>query len=329
MGFHGLQVFEGHAWGGAVDKLKIFAGNSNQVLAREICSNLALPLGKANVKTFSDGEVMVEVGENVRGRDVFIIQSTSAPANHNLMELLVMTDALKRASAASITAVVPYFGYARQDRKVAPRTPITSKLVADLMSTAGIDRLLTIDLHAGQIQGFFDIPVDHLFAAPVLLDDIYKRLPGDVVVVSPDAGGTERARAFAKRLEAGLAIIDKRRTAANVSEVMHIIGDVAGKRCIIVDDMIDTAGTLCNAAKALVEQGASEVFAYATHPVLSGPALDRITESALKEVVVTNTIATGDKEKICPKLRSLSVGELLGEAIRRIYSDESVSSLFV
>jgi len=312
-----------------VDKLKIFAGNSNQELAREICSNLALPLGKVNVKTFSDGEVMVEIGENVRGRDVFVIQSTSAPANHNLMELLVMTDALKRASAASITAVVPYFGYARQDRKVAPRTPITSKLVADLMSTAGIDRLLTVDLHAGQIQGFFDIPVDHLFAAPVLLDDIYKRLPGEVVVVSPDAGGTERARAFAKRLEAGLAIIDKRRTAANVSEVMHIIGDVKGKRCIIVDDMIDTAGTLCNAAKALVEYGASEVSAYATHPVLSGPALERISESALTEVVVTNTIATGDKEKACSKLRSLSVGELLGEAIRRIYSDESVSSLFV
>jgi len=315
--------------GGALDKLKIFAGNSNLDLAREICSHLALPLGKANVKTFSDGEVMVEVGENVRGRDAFIIQSTSAPANNNLMELLVMTDALKRASVASITAVVPYFGYARQDRKVAPRTPITSKLVADLMSKAGIDRLLTVDLHAGQIQGFFNIPVDHLYAAPVLLEDIKARIPGPMVVVSPDAGGTERARAFAKRLDAGLAIIDKRRTAANVSEVMHIIGEVAGQRCVIVDDMIDTAGTLCNAAKALMEQGASEVYAYATHPVLSGPALERISESALKEVVVTNTITTGDKETHCPKLRSLSVGELLAEAIRRIYSDESVSSLFV
>ena len=312
-----------------MDKLKIFAGNSNQGLAQEICSHLNLPLGKANVKNFSDGEVMVEVGENVRGRDTFIIQSTSAPANNNLMELLVMTDALKRASAESITAVVPYFGYARQDRKVAPRTPITSKLVADLMTTAGITRLLTVDLHAGQIQGFFNIPVDHLYAAPVLLEDIKKNITGDLVVVSPDAGGTERARAFAKRLECNLAILDKRRTAANVSEVMHIIGDVEGKKCVIVDDMIDTAGTLCNAAKGLVEHGALEVYAYASHAVLSGPALERITESPLSEVVVTNSIATEDKEKVCPKLRSLSVGELLAEAIRRIYSDESVSSLFV
>jgi len=312
-----------------LDKLKIFAGNSNQGLAREICSHLALPLGQANVKTFSDGEVMVEVGENVRGRDAFIIQSTSAPANNNLMELLVMTDALKRASAASITAVVPYFGYARQDRKVAPRTPITSKLVADLMTTAGIDRLLTVDLHAGQIQGFFNIPVDHLYAAPVLLEDIKQNLPDDIVVVSPDAGGTERARAFAKRLGAGLAIIDKRREVANVSEVMHIIGDVEGKPCVLVDDMIDTAGTLCNGAKGLIEQGASEVYAYSTHAVLSGPALERIMESPLKEVVVTNSIATEVKEEQCAKLRSLSVGELLAEAIRRIYSDESVSSLFV
>ena len=312
-----------------MDKLKIFAGNSNQGLAREICSHLALPLGNVNVKTFSDGEVMVEVGENVRGRDVFIIQSTSAPANDNLMELLVMTDALKRASAASITAVVPYFGYARQDRKVAPRTPITSKLVADLITTAGIDRVLTVDLHAGQIQGFFDIPVDHLYAAPVLLEDIKQNLPDEIVVVSPDAGGTERARAFAKRLDAGLAIIDKRREVANVSEVMHIIGDVRGKKCVLIDDMIDTAGTLCNGAKGLIDQGASEVYAYATHAVLSGPALERITQSPLKEVVVTNSIATADKEEQCAKLRSLSVGELLAEAIRRIYSDESVSSLFV
>jgi len=312
-----------------VDKLKIFAGNSNPELAREICSHLNLPLGNVNVKTFSDGEVMVEVGENVRGRDVFVIQSTSAPANNNLMELLVMTDALKRASAASITAVVPYFGYARQDRKVAPRTPITSKLVADLITTAGIDRVLTVDLHAGQIQGFFDIPVDHLYAAPVLLEDIKQNMPEGIVVVSPDAGGTERARAFAKRLGAGLAIIDKRREVANVSEVMHIIGDVKGKKCVLIDDMIDTAGTLCNGAKGLIDQGAAEVYAYATHAVLSGPALERIIESPLKEVVVTNSIATDDKESQCPKLRSLSVGKLLAEAIRRIYSDESVSSLFV
>jgi ribose-phosphate pyrophosphokinase len=329
MGFHDLQFFQAKQQGVAVDKLKIFAGNSNLTLAREICGHLAVPLCSANVRTFSDGEIMVEVGENVRGRDVYIIQSTCAPANHNLMELLVMTDALKRASAASITAVIPYFGYARQDRKVAPRTPITSKLVADLIATAGMDRVLTMDLHAGQIQGFFDIPVDHLYAAPVILDDINARFPGRVVVVSPDAGGTERARAFAKRLDAGLAIIDKRRSGPNVSEVMHIIGEVEGESCIIVDDMIDTAGTLCNAAQALIKQGAKEVCAYATHPVLSGPALARITGSPLKEVVVTNSIPVGEKLKECEKLRCLSVAELLAEAIRRIHGDESVSSLFV
>jgi len=315
--------------GVTVDKLKIFAGNSNLALAREICGNLAVPLCSANVRNFSDGEIMVEIGENVRGRDVYIIQSTCAPANHNLMELLVMTDALKRASAASITAVIPYFGYARQDRKVAPRTPITSKLVADLIATAGMDRVLTMDLHAGQIQGFFGIPVDHLYAAPVILEDIKARFPGQVVVVSPDAGGTERARAFAKRLDAGLAIIDKRRSGPNVSEVMHIIGDIEGESCIIVDDMIDTAGTLCNAAQALIAHGAKEVCAYATHAVLSGPALERITESPLKEVVVTNSIPVGSKINDCKKLRCLSVAELLAEAIRRIHGDESVSSLFV
>lgn len=312
-----------------VDKLKIFTGTSNSALAREICGHLAVPLGNANIKTFSDGEIMVEIGENVRGRDVYVIQSTSAPSNNNLMELLVMADALKRASAASITAVVPYFGYARQDRKVAPRTPITSKLVADLISVAGVTRLLTMDLHAGQIQGFFDIPVDHMYAAPVILEDIKARFTGRVVVVSPDAGGTERARAFAKRLDAGLAIIDKRRSGPNVSEVMNIIGDVKGEVCIVVDDMIDTAGTLCQAAGALKEKGAKEVYAYATHPVLSGPALQRIDESCLKEVVVTNTIPSGDKVKACSKIRVLSVGELLAEAIRRIHGDESVSSLFV
>jgi ribose-phosphate pyrophosphokinase len=312
-----------------VDKLKIFSGNSNIPLAREICGHLAVPLGSAKVKNFSDGEIMVEIGENVRGRDVYIIQSTCAPTNTNLMELLVMTDALKRASAARITAVIPYFGYARQDRKVAPRTPITSKLVADLIATAGIHRVLTIDLHAGQIQGFFNIPVDHLYAAPVMLDEIRARFTERVVVVSPDAGGTERARAFAKRLDAGLAIIDKRRSGPNVSEVMHIIGDVAGEVCIIVDDMIDTAGTLCQAAKALKEKGAREIYACATHAVLSGPALERINESCLEEVVVTNSIPLDDKVKACSKLRVLSVAELLAEAIRRINGDESVSSLFV
>nr|WP_221252569.1 ribose-phosphate pyrophosphokinase [Desulfuromonas versatilis] len=312
-----------------MDKFKIFAGTSNTALAREICGHLAVPLGSAKVKTFSDGEIMVEIGENVRGRDVYIIQSTCAPSNNNLMELLVMTDALKRASAASVTAVIPYFGYARQDRKVAPRTPITSKLVADLISVAGMDRVVTMDLHAGQIQGFFDIPVDHLYAAPVMLADITERFKDRLVVVSPDAGGTERARAFAKRLDAGLAIIDKRRSGPNVSEVMHIIGDVAGETCIIVDDMIDTAGTLCQAAGALKEKGAKRVFACATHAVLSGPALERITQSCLEEVVITNTIPVGDKAALCPKLRVLSVAELLAEAIRRIHGDESVSSLFV
>ena len=312
-----------------VNKLKIFSGNSNISLAREICGHLAVPLGNAKVKTFSDGEIMVEVGENVRGRDVYVIQSTCYPSNHNLMELLIMTDALKRASAASITAVIPYFGYARQDRKVAPRTPITSKLIADLISTAGIDRMVSMDLHAGQIQGFFNIPVDHLYAAPVFLADMKERFAGRAVVVSPDAGGTERARAFAKRLDAGLAIIDKRRSGPNVSEVMHIIGDVQDQICLIVDDMIDTAGTLCQAARALKDKGAKEVYASATHAVLSGPALERINESCLQEVVVTNTIPLNDKLKNCSKLRLLSVSELLAEAIRRIHGDESVSSLFV
>lgn len=312
-----------------MNKLKIFSGNSNIPLAREICGHLAVPLGAAKVRSFSDGEVMVEIGENVRGRDVYIVQSTCAPANDNLMELLIMVDALKRASAARITAVIPYFGYARQDRKVAPRTPITSKLVADLISTAGVSRVLTMDLHAGQIQGFFNIPVDHLYAAPVILKDIKERFTSSLVVVSPDAGGTERARAFAKRLDTGLAIIDKRRSGPNVSEVMNIIGEVEGQTCIVVDDMIDTAGTLCQAAQALMEKGAVEVYACATHAVLSGPALERINQSSLKEVVVTNSIPAMDKVKECSRLRQLSVAELLAEAIRRIHGDESVSSLFV
>ncbi|MEZ4600354.1 MAG: ribose-phosphate pyrophosphokinase [Syntrophotaleaceae bacterium] len=312
-----------------MNKLKIFSGNSNIPLAREICGHLAVPLGAAKVRSFSDGEVMVEIGENVRGRDVYIIQSTCAPANDNLMELLIMVDALKRASAARITAVIPYFGYARQDRKVAPRTPITSKLVADLISTSGVSRVLTIDLHAGQIQGFFNIPVDHLYAAPVLLKEIKERFHGPLVVVSPDAGGTERARAFAKRLDAGLAIIDKRRSGPNVSEVMNIIGEVEGQTCVVIDDMIDTAGTLCQAAQALKDKGAAEVYACATHPVLSGPALERINQSSLKEVIVTNSIPALDKLQGCSRLRQLSVAELLAEAIRRIHGDESVSSLFV
>lgn len=312
-----------------MNKLKIFSGNSNVPLAREICGHLAVPLGAAKVRAFSDGEIMVEIGENVRGRDVYIIQSTCAPANDNLMELLIMTDALKRASAARITAVIPYFGYARQDRKVAPRTPITSKLVADLISTSGVDRVLTMDLHAGQIQGFFNIPVDHLYAAPVILRDLIERFDQPVVVVSPDAGGTERARAFAKRVNAGLAIIDKRRSGPNVSEVMNIIGEVEGQICIIIDDMIDTAGTLCQAARALKDKGAAEVYACATHAVLSGPALERIDNSSLKEVLVTNTIPVEDKLDSCERLRQLSVAELLAEAIRRIHGDESVSSLFV
>jgi len=312
-----------------VNNLKIFCGNSNMPLAREICGHLAVPLGSARVKPFSDGELMVEIGENVRGRDAYIIQSTCAPANDNLMELLIMADALKRASAARITAVIPYFGYARQDRKVAPRTPITSKLVADLISTSGVGRVLTMDLHAGQIQGFFNIPVDHLYAAPVILQDIKSRFNEQLVIVSPDAGGTERARAYAKHLDASLAIIDKRRSGPNVSQVMNIIGDVAGRICIIVDDMIDTAGTLCQAAEAVKDHGATAVYACATHAVLSGPALDRINASCLQEVVVTNTIPAQEKVAACPRLRQLSVAELLAEAIRRINGGESVSSLFV
>lgn len=309
--------------------IKIFAGNSNPPLAHDICRHLSVNLGNAKVKTFSDGEIMVEIGDNVRGRDVYVIQSTCQPSNNNLMELLVMVDALKRASAARINAVVPYFGYARQDRKVIPRAPITAKLVADLLAVAGIDRLLTIDLHAGQIQGFFDIPVDHLYAAPVMLDEIRRQDFCDLVVVSPDAGGTERARAFAKRLDAGLAIIDKRRSGPNVSEVMHIIGDVKDKTCVIVDDMIDTAGTLCTAAAALQEQGATEVYACATHAVLSGPALERISNSPLKKVYVTDTIPIESKMNECDRLVGLSVSYLLAEAIRRIHNAESVSSLFV
>ena len=310
-------------------KIKIFHGNSNPALCREICNYLGMPEGQAEVKRFSDGEVWVEVQENVRGADVFVVQSTSHPANEHLMELLIMIDAFKRASAESITAVIPYYGYARQDRKVQPRTPITSKLVADLLTAAGAHRVLSMDLHAGQIQGFFDIPFDHLYGTPVLLDYIKNNLGDDLVLVSPDAGGTERARAFAKRLDCSLALIDKRRPAPNQSEVSHIIGEVDGKTAIIVDDMVDTAGTLTQGAQAIKKNGAKKVYGLATHGVLSGPALERINQSSLEELIVTNTIDLNDKFTKCKKLKQLSVAPLLGEAIRRIYERDSVSSLFV
>ena len=312
------------------DKIKIFSGNSNPDLALRICDCLCVPLGAARVRRFSDGEVLVQIGENVRGRDVYIVQSTCAPTNDNLMELLVITDALKRASAATITAVIPYYGYARQDRKAAPRTPITAKLVADLITTAGVNRVVTVDLHAGQIQGFFNIPVDNLYAAPVIINYLKDRFSGEqVVMVSPDAGGTERARAFAKRLEYSLAVIDKRRTGPNVAEVMHLIGDVRDKIAIILDDMIDTAGTLTQAAKALKANGAKAIYACATHGVLSGPAIERINASDIVEVVLTDTIPGSSIGQSTPKIRMLSVADLLAEAIRRIHEDESVSSLFV
>jgi len=306
--------------------LKIFSGNANPRLAQEVCDYLGLPMGKAKVSRFSDGEVNVQILESVRGSDVFLIQPTCPPVDENLMELLVMIDALRRASAGRITAVMPYYGYARQDRKVQPRVPITAKLVADLLTAAGADRVLTMDLHAGQIQGFFNIPVDNLLAMPIFLDYMKSQGVEDLVVVSPDAGGVERARAFAKRLHLPLAIIDKRRVADNVAEVMHVIGEVKGKRALILDDMIDTAGTLVKSVDALLQEGALECLAAATHPVFSGPARDRIEASALKEVVVTNTIplkATFSRVKV------LSVAPLIAEAIKRIHLGESVSSLFV
>ena len=279
---------------------------------------------------FSDGETFCEIRENVRGLDAYVVQPTSSPVNDNLMELLIMCDALRRASAASITAVIPYYGYARQDRKVAPRTPITSKLVADLLVASGVDRVVCVDLHAGQIQGFFNIPFDHLYALPVFLNDYLKqKYDAEAVFISPDAGGVERTRAYSKRLGASLAIIDKRRERANVSEVMHLIGDVKGRDCIIVDDMIDTAGTLCNAAQAVMDNGARSVVACATHGVLSGPAVQRIQESPLSEVVVTNSIRPSEEAAACNKIRFLSIAKLLAEAIRRIHNSDSVSSLFV
>ncbi len=312
-----------------LDKIKIFAGNSNLPLAADICRHLGISLGNTEIKSFSDGEVFVEVKESVRGMEVYVIQSTCTPVNKNLMELLVMMDALKRASAHAITAVIPYYGYARQDRKVAPRTPITAKLIADLITTAGATRVLCMDLHAGQIQGFFNVPVDNLYATPVLLDYIQKNYRDNTVIVSPDAGGVERARAFAKRLQTNFAIIDKRRPAPNVAEIMNIIGDVAGKICIIMDDMIDTAGTITQAADALMKQGAKEVYACCTHPVLSGPAIERLKKAPIKEVIVTNTIPLSDEARGLKKIKSLTVAPLLGEAIKRIHYGESVSSLFV
>jgi ribose-phosphate pyrophosphokinase len=309
--------------------ISIFSGTSNPELTKAIASSLELPLGRAEITRFSDGEVFARIQENVRGVDVYLVQSTCTPVNDHLVELLVFCDALKRASAASITAVIPYYGYARQDRKAAPRTPITAKLIADLLNVAGISRVVAIDLHAGQIQGFFNVPFDHLFANKVFLDYLRPKFAAELpVFVSPDAGGVERTRAYAKRMDADLAIIDKRREKANVSEVMNIIGDIRDRDCIILDDMIDTAGTLCNAAKALKDRGARRVFAAATHAVLSGPAIERIRSSALEEVVVTDTIPLPQKAVESGKFKVLTVARLLGEAIKRIHHSDSVSSLF-
>ncbi|MBI5195305.1 MAG: ribose-phosphate pyrophosphokinase [Nitrospirae bacterium] len=308
--------------------IKLFSGTANKPLAEEIADYLDIPLGDAAVSAFADGEIQVQINENVRGADVFLLQPTCNPVNHNLMELLLMMDALKRASARRITVVIPYYGYARQDRKVLPRVPISAKLVADLITSAGADRVLTIDLHVGQIQGFFDIPVDHLYAAPVISDYIGEKYANKTVIVSPDAGGVERARAFAKRLGASLAIIDKRRERANISEVMNVIGDVKGKNAILLDDMIDTAGTITQAVSAIKGKGAKRIIAACTHAVLSDPAIERINNSALEEVIVTNTINTLNKQKKCKKLTVLSVSPLLGEAIKRIHEETSVSSLF-
>ncbi len=307
----------------------LLAGTSNRDLAEKIASHLGLSICASKIKRFSDGETMVEIDENVRGRDVFVIQSTCPPVNDHLMELLILMDALKRASAKTIAAVIPYYGYARQDRKVAPRAPITAKLVANLITVAGASRVLTIDLHAGQIQGFFDIPVDNLYATPIFIEYLKDFQDRDVVMVSPDAGGVERARAYAKRLNAGLAIIDKRREKPNQSEVMNILGNVEDKTTIIVDDMIDTAGSLTNSAAALKKNGARRILAVATHPVFSGPAIDRIESSELDEVIVTDTIPLSDRAKSCSKIKVVSVSRLIGEAIKRIMAGDSLSALFI
>lgn len=312
-----------------MDKLAIFSGNSNPLLTQKICEYLDMPLGGAKVKTFSDGEIQIEIDENVRAKDVFVVQSTCHPVNHNLVELLLMIDAFKRSSTRRITAVIPYYGYARQDKKVAPRVPISAKLVANMLEVAGANRVITMDLHAGQIQGFFDIPVDNLFAAPVILEYIRENLSGDLVVVSPDTGGVVRARAFAKRLNADLAIIDKRREKPNEAKAMAVIGDVKDKIAIILDDMADTAGTLVEASSAVMARGASEVHACCSHPVLSGPAIDRICDSYLKSVVVTDTIPLTGKAVSCDKIKPLSIAKLVGEAIIRSHRGDSVTSLFV
>lgn len=312
------------------DNMMVFTGNANPALAASVAKQLGLPLGKADVSKFSDGEVMVEINENVRGKDVFVLQSTCAPTNDNLMEIMLMVDALKRASAGRITAAIPYFGYARQDRRPrSARVAISAKVVANMLEEAGVGRVLIMDLHADQIQGFFDIPVDNIYASPILLGDLVSKNYDDLLVVSPDVGGVVRARALAKRLGCDLAIIDKRRPKANVSEVMNIIGEVDGRNCVIMDDMVDTANTLCEAAAALKKFGAIKVIAYATHPVLSGGAAERIMNSELDELVVTNTIALGAESANCKKIRQLSTAELLAETIRRISSEDSVSSLFM
>lgn len=309
--------------------VKLFSGNANKLLADEIAAFLKIPIADATLSTFNDGELQVQINENVRGTDAFVIQPTCTPVNRNIMELLLIIDALRRASAGRITAVIPYYGYARQDKKVQPRVPISARLVANLITVAGASRVLTMDLHVGQIQGFFDIPVDHLYASPVLLEYMKKKYASNTVVVSPDAGGVERARAFAKRLNASLAIIDKRRESENVSEVMNVIGDVKDKNAILLDDMIDTASTITQAVSAIKENGAKKIIAACTHAVLSGPALDRINASGLEEIIVTDTIPMENKQKKCKKLTVLSVAALLGEAIKRIHEESSVSSLFV
>lgn len=307
----------------------VFTGNANPQLAESIVERLGMTLGKAQVNQFSDGEISVEIQENVRGRDVFVVQSTCAPTHKNLMELLIMVDALRRASAGRVTAIVPYFGYARQDRRVrSARVPITAKVVADMMVGVGIDRVLTVDLHAEQIQGFFDVPVDNIYGAPILLDDIRRQNHENLVVVSPDIGGVVRARAVAKELDIDLAIIDKRRPKANVAEVMNLIGEVDGRTCLLVDDMVDTAGTLCGAAKALKAQGAIKVVAYATHPVLSGKAIDNLNNSVMDELVVTNSIPLSEEAKNCSRIRQLSLHDMLSEAIRRLNNEESLSAMF-
>ncbi len=314
----------------AYDSLMVFTGNAHPKLAEDVVKHLNMRLGRATVGRFSDGEITVEIMENVRGKDVFVLQSTCAPTNESLMEIMLMVDALRRSSAARITAAIPYFGYARQDRRVrSARVPITARVVADMLTVVGVDRVLTMDLHSDQIQGFFDIPVDNIYSTPILMGDIWKQDYDNLMVVSPDVGGVVRARAVAKRLECDLAIIDKRRPKPNVAKVMHIIGDVKDRTCLIMDDMVDTANTLCEAANALKEHGAKKVMAYCTHPVLSGSAISRISNSSLDELVVTDTIPLRDEAKACPRIRQLSCASLLAETIRRISAEDSVSSLFL